>query len=1614
MFQIFRYTVITLGLLFFFTFEVSAENEVAAKIDACVQAVADNAKDYWEGAAGDAVLDEIIDKGGIDLDSAQLSDRPGLKGRLRAGVIGALAGAIKTYYQSGIGSVEAYRAGLDLMLSAYVPFLSAEFRPLIAAAYSLPDVLSGERPPESINDPEGVIADPDTRDKCDEAKDAVNNGGNEPATPSLPSHEPTDDDSSSEAGTSDPIDSDTDTGDTSERDLDIDSTNPIRPSRPSAPSPSSGPSPGSDVPLPPAPEPSQPAPRPEPPAPSPEPRPADDDEPRPPPRIWNPPPPPPPPPSNNWGSPSNDSGVDDGPYDYFDHPLNFGSGGAGRRIDPLILDLNFDSTVSFIMLEASNAFFDLNADGFATKTAWIEPTDGFLIWDKNKNGIVDNIDELFGNKDMLGFIELALYDDNHDRKIDGNDRLFQHLQIWMDLNSNGFSESNEISSLQSHRVASINLEYQVANMDFGDAAIIGIGAYSRSDGAAETVLEAEFLANQTLSKYVSIAVEQVESSYSSDVVMGIDELFHLPNIKGYGQVPNLHEAMSIDPILESLIGISLYSLKLSRLPSAIPLLLERWSGANAVSITDVDPNPRIRPDQLGMLNFKRANAKLSVLDLAVMKKFSGRDTIAIGDGIWTENGTTFATGKLYDEAYHIIARNVLMRLAVDAKLLDGIWSDLFFYNLANDRLFTPNMSRLPTTGEVYSALERAIAVNDLEDLSAILLGEVIAQSIDKTRAVPFKRLLSSFAIQGHARVLNQNPYFRMLALINIGTDGDDTFQQKEGDIVYIGLEGTDSVRTGSGDDIIVAGGGDDKVHSGSGDDYLEGSAGNDELYGQQGNDTLSGGPGKDLLYGGNGSDNYLFSRNDGFVTIDNRGNLNDQQNDRIVFINISPEELTLSLVGDDLVFKVNNTEATLAIKNFLNLEESYQIDRFRFEVGGKDMFFRDFFAQLNLSNLQLDADSLLKATKADNIRLFSLILIAGYRINEVTKANSEIYYAAVRKNGKLLDILTSINDHSPASLGNLLLELAYGFNGSKSHVQAMLKLLSHRKIDVNSTSKSGKTALMYAAGAGNRNSSHSALKLLLADPRIKLNLQDEDGMTALMFLAKSSYSNNLDEDSSNYERNSEIAEKYLTQAPGLDVNLDNADNQDALFIAANKGRTRLVKILVARSEQKNLAPALRTACYDENRGEIIKAILKRSDFDPNKATASGQTALMYAAGASDGYSSHSALKLLLADPRIKLNLQDEDGMTALMFLAKSTYRNNLDEDSSYYDGNSEIAEKYLTQAPGLDVNLDNADNQNALFIAAKNGKTRLVKILVARSEQKKLAPALRRACYDDNRGEIIKAILKRSDFDPNKATASGQTALMYAAGASDGYSSHSALKLLLADPRIKLNLQDEDGMTALIFLAKSTYRNNLDEDSSYYDGNSEIAEKYLTQASGLDVNLDNADNQNALFIAAKYGRTRLVKILVARSEQKKLAPALRRACYDDNRGEIIKAILKRSDFDPNKATASGQTALMYAAGASDRYSSHSALKLLLADPRIKLNLQDEDGMTALMFLAESTYKNILDEQDSYYDNNSTIAVDLLLGAGVDTVISNHDGYNALEIAVAEGQDEIANAISNIE
>ena len=127
--------------------------------------------------------------------------------------------------------------------------------------------------------------------------------------------------------------------------------------------------------------------------------------------------------------------------------------------DPLIIDLNGDG-LALNGWANSGVNFDLNDDGLAEESGWTlaGSDDAFLAIDKNNNGNIDDINELFGNQITAGFAELAQYDSNHDQLINAADSQFELLKIWQDLDADGIVDTGELKSLAEHNIESISLE----------------------------------------------------------------------------------------------------------------------------------------------------------------------------------------------------------------------------------------------------------------------------------------------------------------------------------------------------------------------------------------------------------------------------------------------------------------------------------------------------------------------------------------------------------------------------------------------------------------------------------------------------------------------------------------------------------------------------------------------------------------------------------------------------------------------------------------------------------------------------------------------------------------------------------------------------------------------------------------------------------------------------------------------------------------------------------------------------------------------------------------------------------------------------------------------------
>jgi hypothetical protein len=127
---------------------------------------------------------------------------------------------------------------------------------------------------------------------------------------------------------------------------------------------------------------------------------------------------------------------------------------------PIAIDLNNDNKIS-TKHASQGAIFDLKANGVKSQISWVSSEDGFLALDRNKNGLIDNGGELFGDQHGAanGYDELKKFDSNNDGVMDKNDTVFNDLKVWQDSNGDGKTQAGELKSLTELGITSLSLNY---------------------------------------------------------------------------------------------------------------------------------------------------------------------------------------------------------------------------------------------------------------------------------------------------------------------------------------------------------------------------------------------------------------------------------------------------------------------------------------------------------------------------------------------------------------------------------------------------------------------------------------------------------------------------------------------------------------------------------------------------------------------------------------------------------------------------------------------------------------------------------------------------------------------------------------------------------------------------------------------------------------------------------------------------------------------------------------------------------------------------------------------------------------------------------------------------
>ena len=479
-----------------------------------------------------------------------------------------------------------------------------------------------------------------------------------------------------------------------------------------------------------------------------------------------------------------------------------------RRIDPLVFDLDGDG-ITTVSIDDSNAFFDLDNNGFAEKTSWVGAKEGLLAYDKNGDGIINGGNELFGDRTLMkdsktlassGFTALAEYDDNKDGKIDSNDAIYTLLRIWQDSDGDGIASASELKQLVDLGIVSIGLSYNNTGVADGANNIqVRTGTFTLADGS--TRMTGEYLLNRN--PVYSVDSSQVEIS---------DDVALLPNVQGAGNVGSLHKAIMQDKSgsLRGLVNQFIAEKDVAKREALAEDILARWAGVGSV-------DPKSRGDAF------------DARKLAVLEKFFGAEF---------QGSPNVNSAPLLKSSYTKLFEVVYVSLISQAQLKDIVNSvvddnDEVSFEKAK-QIIDDAISRDSVAGVgLLSEFVRAMKYYGLKSSEEfiVLRSYYVGKSAEYGRIIDFagEQVLRGTASGDSLSVGSQ------YTLID-GDAGNDTLIGNDGNDTLIGGQGNDTLRGGYGDDIYI-------FNKGDGVDYIEEERGD--------NDTIQFGEGitlKDLKF----------------------------------------------------------------------------------------------------------------------------------------------------------------------------------------------------------------------------------------------------------------------------------------------------------------------------------------------------------------------------------------------------------------------------------------------------------------------------------------------------------------------------------------------------------------------------------------------------------------------------------------------------------------------------------------------------------------------------------------------------------------------------------------------
>ncbi|MEA4882642.1 MAG: VCBS repeat-containing protein [Clostridia bacterium] len=165
--------------------------------------------------------------------------------------------------------------------------------------------------------------------------------------------------------------------------------------------------------------------------------------------------------------------------------------GNAKKVDPIVLNLTGEAA----QLTDDLFEFDLNADGATEMISHLRPGSGFLVFDRNGDGAVNDGSELFGPTSGNGMSELSELDTDGSGWIDEGDDAWSQLYVWTrDSAGKDALTTPSSAGVGAIFLGSVDAQFEIkdsTNRTAGELARMGL--YLRTDKTVRTVQQVDLV-----------------------------------------------------------------------------------------------------------------------------------------------------------------------------------------------------------------------------------------------------------------------------------------------------------------------------------------------------------------------------------------------------------------------------------------------------------------------------------------------------------------------------------------------------------------------------------------------------------------------------------------------------------------------------------------------------------------------------------------------------------------------------------------------------------------------------------------------------------------------------------------------------------------------------------------------------------------------------------------------------------------------------------------------------------------------------------------------------------------------------------------------------------------